>query len=96
MIYKQTKHIIIKLICLIIFFVTASNLLNITDYYIKNTLAMHQMDIYSGSALLQFYSYMVDFEPIIYIVIFVLVFRKEFKTLINKMKNKEKQNEEIF
>lgn len=87
---KRIKFVIIKLVCLIIFFITMSNLVNITDYYIKNALAIHQMDIYNGSALLQFYSYMVDFEPIIYIIIFVSAFKNEFKALINKIKNKEK------
>ena len=67
-----------------------SSFVNILYYYIKNALAMGQMGIHNGSALLQFYSYMVDFEPIIYIVIFAISFKNEFKALINKIQNKEK------
>lgn len=91
----NVKRIIIKSICMLCFLIVANSALNIADYTAKNALAMGQMDMYGGQAFLQFYMDLAAIlRPSIFAVIIAFAFRREIKAFINKIKNKEKQNEE--
>lgn len=90
----RIKSVIIKSICLLCFLIIANSALNILDYTAKNALAMGQMDMYGGQAFLQFYIDVAALRPLIFVVIIAFAFRRETKAFINKIRNKENQNEE--
>lgn len=91
------KKVILKIVVLAIVF----GLFNMIGLYIsplfENSLAMNQMSVSTESnLLLQVYDYISNYSWLGYIVLTVLVFRKEISEINNKIKSeKEKQNEQI-
>ena len=91
------KKIVIKIIALTLVFW----IFNVIGFYIsplvENSLAMNQMSYsFESNLFVQAYDYISNYSWIWYILLTVLVFRKEISEINNKIKSeKEKQNEQI-
>lgn len=91
------KRVVIKIVVLAIVFGT----FNVIGLYVsplfENSLAMNQMSYSFESNLpIQVYDYISNYSWIVYILLSVLVFRKEISEINNKIKSvKEKKNEQI-
>lgn len=91
------KKIVIKIITLaIVFGIFEAIGLYISPLF-ENSLAMNQMSYSFESNLpVQVYDYISNYSWIVYILLSVLVFRKEISGINNKIKSvKEKKNEQI-
>lgn len=85
----MNKKIIIKIILLAIIF----GILEMIGLYIspliENNLAMNQMSYsYDSNLYIQIYDYISSYSWIIYLLLTILVFRKEILKIYKKLKNK--------
>lgn len=85
----MNKKIIIKIILLAIIF----GILEMIGLYIspliENNLAMNQMSYsYDSNLYIQIYDYISSYSWVVYLLLTILVFRKEILKIYKKLKNK--------
>lgn len=93
----QWKRIIKKFVAIVILFLIIESIASVIDPIIENSLAIQQMEIdILSSGWIIAYQHFANCIPFVWVLIIILVFKNDFKELIKKMtdKNKENDNEE--